>query len=138
MKKYIHIPIALLLIAIGIWGCTVTRTRTLASCLPEGPWASVSCQEQNLSIGPDRLHKLMADTVVTHIPEFQDFGDGILTLLIRTDGAAYLVEMGDNGNIALSDCRQPEKTRTFWHDAEASLYTRLTEGSSPLAPDSAA
>lgn len=127
MKKYLYIPLALLLIGLGIWGCTVNRTRTLASCLPEGQWSSISCQELTLNVSASELQEMMDDTVVTHRSDIQGFGDGCLTLLIRADGDAYLVELGENGSITVADARQPEKTRTYWHNAGATLYTKLSD-----------
>lgn len=127
MKKYLYIPLALVLIGLGIWGCTVTRTRTLGSCLPEEAWSSVSCRELVLDLSAQEIQALMDDTVVSHRRECPDLDQGRLTLLIQAGGKTYLMELGEDGCIALADDSQPEKNRTCWHNAGATLYTRLSE-----------
>lgn len=126
MKKYFHIPLALALILLGIWGCSHNRVRSLANCLPKGEWVSVACREQDLDMTPAELQELMADTIVSHRTRLSGFGRGRLTLAIEAGNGAYLVEIGEDGMISIADYNRLDKPRTFWYDAGGSLYRTLT------------
>lgn len=124
MKHDWHIPLAIGLILLGIWGCFVNSPRFLSDCLPEGQWESVTCREQVLST--QEIQALMEGTVVSHRAAWQDFDEPYLPLLIQIDGATHLVELSGDGRIAVADPSHPEKTRTFWQDAGGELYQTLS------------
>lgn len=126
MKKYLHIPLAIALILLGIWGCFVNCPRILTDCLPEGQWDSVVCREQTLSLTTETVKSIMEDTVVSHLAKSKGPDDSDLTLLVKINGTTHLMELDSDGGIAIAELSNLEKTRTCWQDTGGKLFEKLS------------
>lgn len=123
MKNYLHIPLAIALIVLGIWGCIANRPVLMSDRFPEEEWTSVTCNGTQLD--PEEVKAMMEDTVLIHRTAFTGFSGAPLRLLIQSGTTTYLAELGEDGSIVLGRLDDLDKTKTFWLDADSSLYQKL-------------
>lgn len=139
MKKYLHIPIAILLIAIGIWGCTLNRPRPLLACFPTDDWTAVSGShmmpggdsDDVLDIDPEELKELMHTVDVRPRSSFGRWTCETVSLHLAAEETTLSVEIGQDGCITIAEPDNPEKTRTFWRAENADLYQTLLDFCQP-------
>lgn len=133
MRKYLHIPIALLLIAIGIWGCTLHRSRPLITCFPTDDWTAVSgsymqpgeSKSVSLSITPEELKAAMDNVCVRPRSEFSGWTCEKIFLHLAAEGMTLSVEIGADGCVTIAQLSDLEGTRTHWCAEDAALYENL-------------
>lgn len=133
MKKYLHIPIALLLIAIGIWGCTLNRPRPLLTCFPRSDWQNIQGDHHlpgqgpdgALKITPEELKAAMDGIDVRPLSHFSGWTCETVLMHISTGETTLSVEIGENGDITIAELNDLEGTRTCWRAENAALYEVL-------------
>lgn len=133
MKKYLHIPLALLLIVLGIWGCTMNRPRPLISCFPSDDWTAVSAERilpgegsaGALDITPEQLKEAMAGISVRPRSSFHSWIYDTVFLHIQAQDTTLSLKIGENGDITIAQLPDEEDTRTCWRAEDGSLYEAL-------------
>lgn len=133
MKKYLHIPIALLLIAVGIWGCTLHRSRPLITCFPTDDWTAVSAvqmlpgegEEIRLAITPEQLKEAVDDVSVRPRTDFSGWTCPTVFLHLAAEDTVLSVEIGEDGCVTIAALQDPEGTRTCWRAGDGALYESL-------------
>lgn len=127
MRNSIRTILAFLLIAVGIWSYRYNRPRTLEACLPAGHWEAVSCRERELAVSAEELKDIFGDVTVFRRGRAAGPEGNIMTLTVEIDGAAYLVELDEEGKIAVAGPDNLASTRTHWLEADPELYETLSE-----------
>lgn len=134
MKKYLHIPIALLLIFLGIWGCTLHRSRPLLACFPTDDWTAVSGTQRpdtSVIITPDQLKEAVDGVSVRPCRKFSLWDCETVFLQIQAEDRTVCAEIGANGGISIWELGDPEGARTCWRAEDAVLYETLLDFCQP-------
>lgn len=139
MKKYLHIPIAILLIAVGVWGCTLHRSRPLITCFPTDDWTAVSGSHMlpgegsdgELTITPEELKEAIASVSVRPRSEFSGWSCETVFMHLAAEGKTLSAEIGADGCITIAQLSDLEGTRTYWRAEDGALYESLLDFCQP-------
>lgn len=136
MKKYLHIPIAIALILVGIWGCTLNRPRPLLTCFPTDDWTTAHMvpdegTDGTLAIAPEALKEAMDVIDVRPRSHFSGWSCETIFLHIQAESTAFSVEIGENGDISIAELSNPDGSATYWSAEDAVLYEALQDFCQP-------
>lgn len=135
MKKHLHTLAALFLIALGIWGCTLHRSRPLRTCFPTDDWTAVSGAhllpgegaDGELDITPEALKEAVDNVSVRPRSAFPGWDCETVSLRIEAEGHTISAEVGENGTITIAEYPDPEGSRSYWQITAGTLYQPLLD-----------
>lgn len=139
MKKYLHIPIAILLIAIGIWGCSTRRARPILTCFPSAEFTSVSASRvfpgegfgTDLAVTPEQLFEAMDGATVRPRSSFMGWTSETIFMHVFAGGEGFYVEIGEDGNIIIAELSNLDESKTYWRAVDSELYDTLLSLNAP-------